>query len=117
MVARFHIGHVCADWASMRPLGSDRSLYHFILLFICWSVSPRPAGTAIRLQQDEVRSSSSVPYLPSRSILAQLLCWASMRGRGIYVSPGSDQSDFEPGPKPSRSILPPRASRAERTAL
>ena len=39
-------------------------------------------------------------------------------GNGASMSPpGSDHSDFEPGPKPSRSIFTPRASRAERMAL
>ncbi len=31
-----------------------------------------------------------------------------MRGLGIYAPLGSDQSDFEPGPNPSRSIFTPR---------
>ena len=36
---------------------------------------------------------------------------------GIYAASGRDQSDFEPGPKPSRSIFTPKASRAERITL
>src|ERR1700734_2827848 len=36
---------------------------------------------------------------------------------GIYGASRRDQSDFEPGPKPSRSIFTPRASRAERITL
>src|SRR5262249_32041897 len=46
-----------------------------------------------------------------------MFCWASMELLGIYAAFGSDHTDCEPGPNPSRSIFTRFASRAIRRAF